>query len=187
MKKEIWVAAVGYEGYYQISNFGRIRRVKQSKGTWAGRLLKPYPDKNNYLYVTLSKEGIKKVWYVHVLVCTAFAGPKPTPQHEVNHDDGNERNNNDWNLEWCTKQQNNFHKCRVLKRGIGPQHPNFGVLGEKNPLSKTFILTSPAGSEQRVTGLTHFCKTNDLQVGNIYKVMRGKITNHKGWKCRAAP
>jgi hypothetical protein len=80
--KEIWKPVVGYEGFYEISNLGRVkslsRFVNRSRG---GKQLKKerilIPSIGRYLKVSLSKRGIIKNERVHKLVATSFIGPRP--------------------------------------------------------------------------------------------------------------
>ena len=112
MKKEYWKPIVGYENLYEVSNLGRIRSfdrwVKSKNGSiriCRGRILKPYTNKDGYLYVVLSKNNKHKTYKVHRLVAQAFLdNPNNLPQ--VNHKDENPLNNNVNNLEWCNSKYN---------------------------------------------------------------------------------
>jgi len=121
MRREVWKPVVGYEGWYSVSSLGRVRRDRQAIGTQAGKLLSLRPRKGGYVPVVLSKNGVTKQFLVHVLVCTAFHGPPPSPDHEVNHksDDGDRSNNCEDNLEWGTHGKNIEHAYHVLNRRMG--------------------------------------------------------------------
>lgn len=101
---EIWKDIKNYEGYYQVSNFGRIKSLK----CWNGykyidkeRLLNPYKQEtgNNYYrnVVTLTKNKERKQYKVHRLVAEAFID-NPNNYPVINHKDGNPLNNNVDNL-----------------------------------------------------------------------------------------
>ncbi|MGQ7392163.1 NUMOD4 domain-containing protein [Streptococcus suis] len=106
---EIWLDAVGYEGLYQVSNFGRIKS-KHSKNTIEGRILKLTQNKRGYLQTIFFKNGLRKNILVHRVVAKAFI-PKEndTDNLVVNHKDGNKINNCIENLEWVTQSQNVKH------------------------------------------------------------------------------
>lgn len=116
MKKEIWKSIKGYEGFYEVSNLGRIRsKDRFVKNKWGGRhlrkgvLLKQKTTKQGYLSVTLQKDGILKHLLVHRIVASKFIRIKTKDKIYVNHKDGNKLNNDVSNLEWVTASQNTQH------------------------------------------------------------------------------
>lgn len=106
--KEVWKDIKGYEGLYQISNFGRVFSVKRKL------YLKPrHNTGSTYQYVILYNKNGYKNFRVHHLVASHFI-PKPKNKDYVNHLDGNKENNSMYNLEWCTTQENIGHSIYVL-------------------------------------------------------------------------
>ena len=106
MKKEYWKPVVGYEGHYQVSNFGRVKSIKFGKEI----ILKQH-IRRGYYSVNLSKNGILKRYSVHRLVAEAFIDNTDNlPQ--VNHKDENKQNNVVSNLEWCDSEYNNNYGTR---------------------------------------------------------------------------
>lgn len=112
---EQWRAVVGWEGYYEVSSQGRVRSVDRwitySTGAvrlYKGVLRKPQPDKDGYLCCCLCKAGTSRTTWVHVLVATAFIGPKPaTPgRWEACHNNGVRTDNRPDNLRWDTSKGN---------------------------------------------------------------------------------
>lgn len=135
MSNEVWKEIPGYNGRYQISNFGRVRSFSKWKN---GGLLKPGKCGNPgpYLWVNLvyEKDRIKKNCYIHRLVAENFLD-SVEGKTEVNHIDGNTLNNRADNLEWCTHGENMKHASLsgALSKGQDPYK------GEKNPRSKAVL------------------------------------------------
>lgn len=119
MKKEIWKDIKGYEGLYQVSNYGRVKSLDR-KSDIDGRLIKSKilkPGLNNpgYKFVILRKNGISENKMIHRLVAETFLN---NPMDCVNHKDGNKLNNHMSNLEWCTYSENKKH---AYETGLSPQ------------------------------------------------------------------
>lgn len=114
---EIWLPVVGYEGYYSISNQGRIRsedRIvhypdKRRSRLQPGRILKPGKVRGDYLHVVLSVNGHKKDVRIHQVVMEAFEGPMPEGS-EVLHWDDDPTNNAYSNLRYGSRSDNR-HDC----------------------------------------------------------------------------
>ena len=124
MKNEIWKDIKGYEGYYQVSNFGRVKSIERKVNKWDGirtineRILKQNLSHNGYYFVSLSKNGKRRTYRVNRLVAEAFI-PNPDNLPQVNHKEENKLNNNVENLEWCTSKYNNnygTHNDKISKR-----------------------------------------------------------------------
>lgn len=104
MIEEIFKDIEGYEGIYQVSNYGTIKSLGNNK-TRKNKKLKLYKNIFGYLCVSLSKEGKNKVCKVHRLVAQAFID-NPNNYKQVNHIDEDKTNNHVSNLEWCTAKYN---------------------------------------------------------------------------------
>ena len=112
----IYLPIKGYEGLYEVSDFGDVRSLDRkiigkdgAVYPFKGRSLRPTIHKDTgYLLVSLWKNGTGKNFYVHRLVAEAHI-PNPLGLPEVNHDDGNRANSNKSNLYWVTGQQNKQH------------------------------------------------------------------------------
>jgi hypothetical protein len=102
---EVWKDICGYEGLYQVSNMGRVKRLfKDGKD----RVLRGKKDKDGYIEVILSGKPIKKYCRLHRLVAEAFI-PNPFGKAEINHKDRDKQNNVVSNLEWVTASENVRH------------------------------------------------------------------------------
>ena len=94
---EIWRDICGYEGYYQISNLGRIRSLSRTiiiNGNYGkyirnikGKILSVIYDKDGYQTITLSKDGKEVKHKIHRLVAITFI-PNPNNYKQVNHING---------------------------------------------------------------------------------------------------
>lgn len=108
---EQWVDIPGYEGFYQVSNLGRIKTVERYNPK-RKRIIKECVRTpvavHGYLYCELWKNGQHKRYAVHRIVATAFI-PNPGGKPQVNHLDGDKTNNSVGNLEWCTASENEYH------------------------------------------------------------------------------
>lgn len=120
--EEIWKDIEGWEGFYQVSNFGRVKSLERFVNGPKGliklkeKILSPKIDKNGYLLVGFHKEGIQKYMRIHRLVAMAFI-PNPNNFPQINHIDENKRNNYVSNLEWCTHKYNlNYGTCKARMR-----------------------------------------------------------------------
>jgi hypothetical protein len=120
-----WRPVVGYEGLYEVSSDGRIRRVGKAArrgkgrggGVKLGRLRKLRINRDGYVTVQLWRDGRAKGFLVHVLVAAAFLGPCPNGQ-EVNHRDGIKANPSVDNLEYMTHPENVKHAYQTGLRKV---------------------------------------------------------------------
>lgn len=175
MSKEEWKDADGYEGLYQVSNMGRIMRVAGGQGAQAGRILKPILNRHTgYLHVGLYRDGKRTYLYVHRLVATAFLGVQLSPNHEINHKNGNRADNRVENLEWITRSENHKHAYRVLGREAAPSR------GEAHGGSKL--------TRRDVRQIRKLYKTGDhtqadlAEMFGVAKPTIGHITRRETWK-----
>lgn len=111
--KEIWKDVVGWNGWYSVSNLGRVRRDYKGKNTRKGKILNAPKNKTHYHRVNLSRPGLLVPTAVHRLVAQAFIC-HGLVGYEVNHKNGNIIDNRLSNLEYVTPSENSIHSYHVL-------------------------------------------------------------------------
>lgn len=119
LPNEEWKPVSGCEGFYEVSNLGRVRNVRQARGTHPGRILSENRA-NRYATVIFTRDG--RYWQpkIHLLVAKAFLDPvKGKP--EVHHKNGLRYDNRAENLQYVTRQENVDHAVRT-----GLWKPHYG-------------------------------------------------------------
>ena len=124
--KEQWKAVKGYEGIYEVSSLGRVKRLAHWKNQDTTRAYKTYKYKmldekilkpctaSRYSCIQLSRDRKITTRLVHRLVAEAFI-PNPDNLPEVNHKDCDGHNNSLCNLEWCDRKYNINYADRTAK------------------------------------------------------------------------
>lgn len=120
----MWKDIKGYEGIYQINEFGIVKSFAQYK---QGKIKKQQIDKHGYATILLYKNGLYKKYFIHRLVLSTFSPCENMNELHVNHKDANPLNNNIQNLEWTTQQENNTY---IEKIGHHSGRPKKKVLVE---------------------------------------------------------
>lgn len=158
---EEWTDIKDYEDTYQVSSLGRVR----NKNTH--RILTHGLNKNGYHRVNLYNESGMKSKFVHRLVAEAFI-PNTDNKPEVNHIDEDKNNNSVDNLNWMTRSEN----------------VNYGTRNERVstiqsiPIIATDIKT---GESREFYGTNECARQLSLDSGNICKVLKGRLTQFKGY------
>ena len=121
---EIFKPIAGYEGFYEVSNLGRVRSLDRIvehfdgvKRLLKGKFMVPRQDVTyGYMRVSLSKNHCRNLFFVHRLVAQAFI-PNQDPEHLtiINHKDEDPSNNRADNLEWCDQKYNINYGTRTAK------------------------------------------------------------------------
>lgn len=115
---EEWRAVVGYEGFYEVSDLGRVRSLRNGN-----KVLTPRLSTNGYVTVGLNLRGRKVKALVHRLVLSAFSR-HPLPAEVGNHLDFDKTNNRPVNLEWTSSAGNSAHakSSGRMNSPIGERH-----------------------------------------------------------------
>ncbi len=131
--EEIWKDIEGYEGLYQVSNLGRVKslaRTYENSGNYSGFISRKesivkFSDNDGYNQCFLSKHGRTKGIKVHRLVALAFVENIKLSK-QVNHIDGDRKNNVPSNLEWINNNENALHGH--LRRGKSSKYPGVSYI-----------------------------------------------------------
>lgn len=119
---EVWKQVPAFPKY-EVSSLGRIR--SDYSGTRrGGECLVPWPAGKGYLQVMLYRDAAPTKVYMHRVVCEAFHGPCPSPDHEAAHWDRCVIHNEAANLRWATRLENEADKVRhdTMTRGERSAH-----------------------------------------------------------------
>lgn len=178
MLNENWKPINGCEEYYEISDKGRVRRIKYNDNSKKVQYqlpyyLKPRKDKDGYFKYALCINGKMKYYFAHRLVAIHFLNNE-NKYSCVNHIDGNKQNNCVENLEWCSIKQNNLH---ALNNGLRNMKNNkLSKKVEQYDLKGNLIKTFESANEaKRITGYSQ---------GHISECCRNEIKQYNGyiWK-----
>lgn len=165
---ETWKDIPGYEGIYQASGQGRIKRIKRYRNTPG--VLSAHVAKSGYVMLSLWKNNKGLSHYVHRLVCAAFHGA-PAPGLWCNHKDGNRLNNCADNLEWMTPLENERHAIANLGKSNAGERNGRAKLTDRNVIS--------------IRSLYQTGKLTHQEIADMFGVSRrnvGNIINKKLWR-----
>ena len=123
MEEEIWKPIKEFEGYYEVSNMGRVRSLNY-KRTGKEKILKNIGDYKGYLEIVLTKNGKQKQFKVHRLVAEAFI-PNPENKPCIDHINTVKSDNRVENLRWVTYKENSNNE-KTLEKFKGENHHFFG-------------------------------------------------------------
>lgn len=162
--EEIWKDVIGFEGYYQVSNLGKVRSLDRivehtysKKLTLKGVEMKPQINFGGYCQVRLCKDNNTRGYVIHRLVAQAFI-PNPDNKPQVNHINGIKTDNRVENLEWVTHRENAIHafKNNLVKTARGEDQGK-AKLTEEVVIELRKMRSSGYQYKElaKMTGLTH--------------------------------
>jgi NUMOD4 motif/HNH endonuclease len=126
MEQEIWKPIQGYEGLYEISNFGRAKSLIK------GIIMTITLHETGYCVIGLTKNNKQRVFRFHRIVASHFCDKKEGCD-VVNHKNGIKTDNRALNLEWTTVSGNTSHSFAMgLQKPRTGEESNFAVLSEKD-------------------------------------------------------
>ena len=174
MNEEIWMPVKGFEGIYEVSNYGRVKSLARfCKNAYGGknkpvreRILKTCIIKGYENVILCIGDGSHKHGLVHRLVAQAFI-PNPENKPNIDHIDCNSTNNRADNLRWCTQKENcnnAISRGRNSNAKIGEKNPQYGKRNEQIANARKvacftkggeFVATYPSVAEaHRKTGVS---------------------------------
>ncbi len=173
---EEWRPVIGFELFYSVSSIGRIRRDSgpnaSAKNAIKGRILNPEIISGYERFALCAKPRREKV-LGHIIVAAAFIGDRPNGK-EINHKNGNRRDNRVENLEYVTKSENIIHRRDVLKhRWLRGEEVWKAKLSESDVAQIKSVLASDNPPTHR-----ELARQYGVYKGTIGKIIRGEIWKH---------
>lgn len=179
--EEVWRDVDGYEGYYQVSNTGRVKglqRIDSNEHARPERILALQKRSNHYgidyYVVNLSKEGTTKTHLVHRLVAAAFVSGRTEDHNVVNHIDCNGLNNHAANLEWTSYKGNMEWAAKLNRMKANPSNLKRAAESRKVPV----IAIDRDGVRYYYSSQSDAAKSLGVQRGHIAAACR----NEYGYK-----
>ena len=170
-QEEIWKDILEYEGYYQISNLGRVKSIDRviinSKGTkrfYKGKMLSKILNNCGYFCVNLTIGKKRNQFSIHRLLGTYFI-PNPLNLPQIDHLDAVKTNNALHNLEWVTSEENTE---RAKNKGLMPK----GVDNHKSKLTEIQVLDIRSSNLRNIDLSKKY---------NVSKTLIGYIKKRKIW------
>lgn len=164
---EIWKDIPGYENFYKVSNLGNIKSLKRPGAK--EKLLKGEIDQDGYIRITLAKNGKTKKYKAHRLVMMAFNNTNDSSL-QINHIDGNKKNNKLENLEWCTASYNTRHSY------INNLNKTKGF--------KTIIKNKITGQEKEYRSMRDASLNMGYNKGYLFKKINNNIYSNEKYEWR---
>ncbi len=173
LQNEIWKPVMGYEGMYEISNYGRVKSLGRAIVDKYGyiqristdKLLKLTQEKSGYLSVVFNNKGFSKKKLVHRVVAIHFLN-NPQEKPQVNHKDGIKNNCHFLNLEWATISENTQHAYNsgLIKKRFNEDCNLTTISNNKIDEIKNLLLLGFRNCE--ISKMTGICKPTISSIKN---------------------
>lgn len=175
---EVWKDVVGYEGFYQVSDLGRVRSLSRKMKSrhnclrnFEGRVISLELAKNGYLRCVLGVNRISSKLSVHRLVAEAFISSRPDGKF-INHKNGIKTDNRPENLEWVTRSENSIHAIKTgLQKVLSGESGPSSILTEDQVIEIKSLIRKGA----RPVDLS---KMFNVSGGAIHGIKRGLNWKH---------
>lgn len=168
---EEWRDIEGFEGFYKISNYGRVKSFHFRKNKV--KILIPYVTPNGYLMVSLHKSKIKKKITIHRLVAKAFI-PNPENLPAVDHKFGIKFDNYAGNLEWVSYAENS---SRAINMGLlkfkGEDNPSAIISNEDAAYCRSVYIR-----RDKEFGAAALARRFGITKSSMCKIVNGKSYKH---------
>lgn len=196
--QETWKDIKGYEGLYQVSTYGNVKRIYPKEYN-----LKPRINSSGYYIYVLYKNNKPAQLMAHRIVANAFI-PNYKCKPQVNHIDGNKKNNNINNLEWVTGSENCRHAWKTglskVTEKMRESGKTYGKINGKINGYKTGIINIRKAIEKKKikvnqytlkgeyiktwNSITDAAKNNGICKCNISACLKGRYKTSGGyiWK-----
>lgn len=165
-----WKPVFGYEGIYEVNNFGHIKTNNRIDRRMLSQQSTPLGHK--YVMIT-NKHKVRKKKYAHTAVLESFSGMSRPNGMECRHLDGNPENNNLFNLKWGTHSEN-------MQDSIF--HGTFNFVGKPGEKHANSILSNE--DVRQIREYFKDIKMTNRMIGDKYGVdltTISKIRNGKNW------
>ena len=179
--EEIWKDIPEYQGFYQISNLGRVKRKKRNVNSFiqksgfrtiSDRICNSQDNGKGYKQIYVSINNKRKLFYIHRLVAIHFI-ENPDNKPQVNHKDGNKSNNVFNNLEWCSRIENIKHAIEKKLINAKGENSKNAKLTEKQVLAiRRLNKINPKFNKTKVA------KKLNVRDTTIHKIIKNKRWCH---------
>lgn len=173
---EVWKEIEGTGGRYEVSNTGKVRSLNY-KRTGMVRELKPSPDPKGYMKTMLLYGGKFKTVKIHRIAAETFI-PNPEGKPQVNHIDGNKKNNGVDNLEWITNIDNAHH---AIKKGLFVNSYKATAIAN-NKRKKPITAIDEEGNKIEFESLSEASRQLKAGRRHIQQVLKGERKQTGGYK-----